>query len=104
MIIVAGHCRLKLRIVTVLIQNVILLKSLRLKYQITRNVFAFNHETHLKEYPTNLKLRCTGCHSYMGKEVQGGAETKHFGIDENTCFACHFIKGKNSFAYCQRKD
>ena len=30
-----------------------------------KEVFVFNHKTHLKEYPTNLKLRCIGCHSYM---------------------------------------
>jgi nitrate/TMAO reductase-like tetraheme cytochrome c subunit len=59
-----------------------------------KEVFVFNHKTHLKEYPTNLKLRCIGCHSYMGREVQEGVETKHFGIDENACFVCHFIKGE----------
>ena len=25
-----------------------------------KNVISFNHKTHMKEYPTNLKLRCTG--------------------------------------------
>lgn len=59
-----------------------------------KEAFTFKHETHLKEYPANLKLRCIGCHSYMGREVQEGVETKHFGIDENACFVCHFIKGE----------
>ncbi len=59
-----------------------------------KDIFSFNHETHLKEYPTNLNLRCTGCHSYMGKEVHGVAETRHFSIDEEVCFVCHFIKGE----------
>ena len=59
-----------------------------------KEVFVFNHETHLKEYPTSLKLRCTGCHSYMGREVEEGVETKHFGIDEDACFVCHFIEGE----------
>ncbi len=60
-----------------------------------KDVFAFNHKTHLEEYPTNLKLRCTGCHSYMGRDVQEGAKARHFGIDENACFVCHFMKGKS---------
>ncbi len=59
-----------------------------------KDVFSFNHETHLKEFPTNLKLRCIGCHSYMGREVEEGVETRHFGIDEDACFVCHFIKGE----------
>ncbi len=59
-----------------------------------KNVFAFNHKTHLKEYPTNLKLRCTGCHSYMGRNVQEDREIRHFGIDEGACFICHFMGGK----------
>jgi hypothetical protein len=59
-----------------------------------KEAFSFKHETHLKEYPTNLKLRCIGCHSYVGREVQEGVETRHFGIDENACFVCHFIKGE----------
>lgn len=59
-----------------------------------KEAFTFKHETHLKEYPANLKLRCIGCHSYMGREVQEGVETRHFGIDENACFVCHFIKGE----------
>lgn len=59
-----------------------------------KEAFTFKHETHLKEYPANLKLRCVGCHSYMGREVQEGVETRHFGIDENACFVCHFIKGE----------
>ncbi len=59
-----------------------------------KEVFSFKHETHLKEYPTNLKLRCIGCHSYMDREVQEGVESRHFGIDEDACFVCHFIKGE----------
>ncbi len=60
-----------------------------------KNVFSFNHKTHLKEYPTNLKLRCTGCHSYLGDDVQGDGKVRHFGIDEDACFVCHFMRGKN---------
>ena len=59
-----------------------------------KEVFSFNHETHLKEFPANLRLRCVGCHSYMGKDMRNGAKTRHFGIDENACFVCHFIKGE----------
>ncbi|MFQ5686832.1 MAG: NapC/NirT family cytochrome c, partial [Candidatus Scalindua sp.] len=61
-----------------------------------KEVFIFNHKTHLKEYPTSLKLRCTGCHSYMNGEVREGEKSRHFGIDEDACFVCHFIKGEKS--------
>ena len=60
-----------------------------------KGVFSFNHKTHLKKYPTNLRLKCTGCHSYLGDDAQGGGDVKHFGIDEGTCFVCHFIRGEN---------
>jgi NapC/NirT cytochrome c family, N-terminal region len=60
-----------------------------------KEVFAFNHKTHLKENPIGLKLRCTGCHSYMNSEVREGEKSKHFDIDGNACFVCHFIKGEN---------
>ncbi len=59
-----------------------------------KEAFPFNHKTHLKEYPTNLKLKCTGCHSYLGKDVQEGTKAMHFGIDESACFACHFMNSK----------
>lgn len=54
--------------------------------------FTFKHETHLKEFATNLKIQCVGCHSYLGKGEQEGTQTKHFGIDENVCYVCHFTK------------
>ena len=60
-----------------------------------KDLFPFNHKTHLKEYPTNLKLKCTGCHSYLGSNVQKDGKTRHFGIDENTCYICHFIESEN---------
>jgi hypothetical protein len=59
-----------------------------------KNVFSFDHKTHLEEYPTNLKLRCTGCHSYLGRDAQDDGEIRHFGIDEDACFVCHFMRGK----------
>ena len=59
-----------------------------------KNLFSFNHKTHMIEYPTNLKLRCTGCHSYLGRDVQEDGKARHFGIDENTCYACHFIESE----------
>ncbi|MHC4321722.1 MAG: NapC/NirT family cytochrome c, partial [Planctomycetota bacterium] len=60
-----------------------------------KEVFPFNHKTHLSEFPTNLKLKCTGCHSYLGRDVQEDGEARHFGIDENTCYICHFVRGKD---------
>ena len=60
-----------------------------------KELFSFNHKTHLKELTTNLKLRCTGCHSYMGEDVQNIGTTKHFDIDEGACFVCHFIATEN---------
>ncbi len=60
-----------------------------------KDTFSFNHETHLKEFPTNLKLQCTGCHSRQGQCVKKGEEKRHFGIDEEACFTCHFIKGNS---------
>ncbi len=59
-----------------------------------KETFSFNHETHLKEFPTNLKLRCTGCHSRLDKDMKNGKEIAHFGIDENVCFVCHFIESE----------
>jgi len=52
-----------------------------------KKTLPFSHETHLKEDPPGLKMRCTACHSY-----QGGM--KHFDIDEKTCNLCHFILRK----------
>ncbi|MFN3466252.1 MAG: NapC/NirT family cytochrome c [Candidatus Brocadiales bacterium] len=49
-----------------------------------KKTLPFSHETHLKEDPPGLSLRCTACHSYQGGE-------KHFDIDEKTCNLCHFI-------------
>ncbi len=60
-----------------------------------KGVFSFNHKTHLKKYPTNLRLKCTGCHSYLGDDAQDSGDVKHFGIDEGACFVCHFIRGEN---------
>ncbi|KHE94070.1 MAG: NapC/NirT family cytochrome c [Candidatus Scalindua rubra] len=57
-----------------------------------KDLFSFNHKTHLKEYPTNLKLKCTGCHSYLGSNAEEDGKIRHFGIDENTCYICHFIE------------
>ncbi len=48
-----------------------------------KNTLPFSHETHLKEDPPGLRMRCTACHSYQGGE-------KHFDIDEKTCSLCHF--------------
>lgn len=59
-----------------------------------RETFSFNHETHLREFPANLKLRCTGCHSRLDNSVENGTQIRHFGIDENACFVCHFVEGK----------
>ncbi len=69
--------------------------KLKSKISNYKEVFSFNHKTHLEEYPTNLKLRCTGCHSYQGRNVQEGKRTRHFGIDEGACFVCHFMRGKS---------
>ncbi len=55
---------------------------------------SFNHETHLQKFSTNLKLKCTGCHSRLSHSVKSGTEKRHFGINEGACFACHFIEGK----------
>jgi hypothetical protein len=68
-----------------------------------KNVFSFNHKTHLEEYPTNLKLRCTECHSYLGRDVQEGTKPRHFSIDQNTCFICHFMRGKNPLLIAKDK-
>ena len=51
---------------------------------------SFKHETHIKEYATNLRMQCTGCHAYPGKSEK--KEVKHFSIDENACYVCHFTK------------
>ncbi len=68
-----------------------------------KDVFAFNHKTHLKEYPTNLKLKCTGCHSYLGRNVQEGTKPRHFGIDDSACFACHFMNSKEPLLTAKEK-
>ncbi|MDR4499258.1 MAG: cytochrome c3 family protein [Candidatus Scalindua sp.] len=60
-----------------------------------KDKFSFNHKTHLEAYPTNLKLKCTGCHSYLGQDIQEDGKINHFDIDENSCFICHFRRGKN---------
>ncbi len=60
-----------------------------------KEAFTFNHQTHLKEFPTNLKLRCIGCHSYLDNDVHGEGGVKHFGIDQDACFVCHFTRGEN---------
>lgn len=52
-----------------------------------KKTLPFSHETHLKEDPPGLRMRCTACHSYQGGE-------KHFDIDENACNLCHFITRK----------
>ncbi|MFQ5714101.1 MAG: hypothetical protein ACE5GU_08725 [Candidatus Scalinduaceae bacterium] len=52
-----------------------------------KETISFKHETHIKEYATNLRMQCTGCHTYPGK---GRKEVKHFSIDENACYVCHF--------------
>jgi hypothetical protein len=59
-----------------------------------KDLSPFNHKTHLKEYPTNLKLRCTGCHSRLGRDALEDGKARHFGIDENTCYVCHFIESE----------
>ncbi len=59
-----------------------------------KNLSPFNHKTHLKEYPTNLKLRCTGCHSRLGRDALEDGKARHFSIDENTCYVCHFIESE----------
>ena len=56
-----------------------------------KETFTFKHETHIKEYATNLKMQCTGCHAYPGKG--DGEEAKHFDIDIKACIICHFIRG-----------
>ncbi len=71
-------------------------EELASQLSVYKEVFVFNHKTHLKEFPANLKLRCIGCHSYMGREVREEVKTRHFGIDENACFVCHFIKGETT--------
>ena len=68
-----------------------------------KEAFSFNHETHLKEFPTNLKLRCTGCHSSLDVCVKKGAEIGHFGIDEEACFVCHFIEGETPLLTNEKK-
>jgi len=44
----------------------------------------FKHKTHREAFPSNLKLRCTSCHSFLGGE-------KHFETDVKTCYTCHFM-------------
>ncbi|GJQ60229.1 MAG: hypothetical protein SCALA701_30300 [Candidatus Scalindua sp.] len=57
------------------------------------NVVSFRHATHIKEYDTNLRLKCTGCHSYTGNDESEGVKASHFSIDATACFICHFTKG-----------
>ncbi|MFQ5862448.1 MAG: hypothetical protein ACE5IC_04930 [Candidatus Brocadiales bacterium] len=47
----------------------------------------FNHETHLKKWAYDQGLRCTACHAHQGGE-------KHFNIDKNSCYVCHFVRGE----------
>ncbi|HHT9152529.1 MAG TPA: hypothetical protein ACFYEM_03230, partial [Candidatus Hypogeohydataceae bacterium YC40] len=54
-----------------------------------KKTLPFSHETHLKEDPPGLKMRCTACHSYQGGD-------KHFDIDEKACNLCHFIPRKEN--------
>ena len=68
-----------------------------------KETFSFNHETHLKEFPTNLKLRCTGCHSRLDKGAKNGKEIGHFGIDEKVCFVCHFVEGETPLLTHEKK-
>ena len=67
-------------------------EKLNSKASIYNDKFSFKHETHLNEFATNLKMQCAGCHSYLGKNMQEGAQNKHFGIDMNACYICHFTK------------
>lgn len=48
---------------------------------------SFNHEVHLKEWAYDRGLRCTACHASQGGE-------RHFGIDKNSCYVCHFVRGE----------
>jgi hypothetical protein len=68
-----------------------------------KKIISFKHETHIKEYATNLRMQCTGCHIYAGKDGQKGIDIKHFNIDENTCIICHFTKSNNLLISTQDK-
>ncbi|MDR4506295.1 MAG: NapC/NirT family cytochrome c [Candidatus Scalindua sp.] len=66
------------------------------------DTLSFLHTTHIKEYDSNLRLKCTGCHSYTGREGREGGEISHFSIDTNSCFICHFTNGsRHSFPETQ---
>lgn len=69
------------------------LEKLNSKSSKYKDTISFEHKSHLKEYPTNIKLLCVACHSYTGKEESKGGKDKHFGIDKNACFVCHFTEG-----------
>lgn len=68
-----------------------------------KGISFFNHKTHLETYPTNLKLRCTGCHSYLGKSEREEGKSSHFGIDQNSCFVCHFTRGEDPLLTAKEK-
>lgn len=47
----------------------------------------FKHRTHSEKWAYDQVLRCTTCHA-----SQGGR--KHFDIDRNSCYVCHFYMGQ----------
>ncbi|MEE9200347.1 MAG: cytochrome c3 family protein, partial [Candidatus Brocadiales bacterium] len=47
----------------------------------------FSHESHLKEWAYGQNVGCTACHARQERD-------KHFGIDKNTCYVCHFVRGE----------
>lgn len=56
--------------------------------ELARDLYAnrtyfFNHTLHLLDTGRGPALRCTSCHTEVGPE-------RHFGVDTNTCFTCHF--------------
>ncbi len=56
-----------------------------------KKTLPFSHETHMKEDPPGMRMRCTGCHSYQGGE-------KHFDIDDKACHLCHFTPRKEAMS------
>lgn len=80
------------------------LEKLASKTSQYKKVISFRHETHVKEYATNLRMQCTGCHAYLGRDEQEGIDgIKHFTIDENACIICHFTKGNTPLISTQDK-
>ena len=49
----------------------------------------FNHAKHIDNTVGGIKISCNTCHSHFEGE-------KHFEINEDVCFTCHFLKSDDS--------